>query len=356
VFSGSNGFTQVDGVNMTNCNSSLGPPLDSNLRITFLCKDATEVTFTPAVQPNTRTQFLDARGSMLVVRDSGTVRNGNAFVLISHGESGLGAYAATGGTRFTMPTETGDETDYEFMNTRADGAYWIVAHTDPSVVVTASNHFDDVVTFKSFTDLVQEVKLEERAWGNPFGSTTFTASAITAAGGNAARFNTGQNTLDFGAFTVTASGDTARNVSFDRNVGAGIGSIGTGSNSETTATVNFATNEELRFVFDVPGRYLGITLNRFGDTSGERERVRFRFTIGGSTVSTTRTACRNDNNDGVVNFTINPGGEFAEVVVEPRSTQFGNFDSTLVVGAIATCPSTNSACAAPGALPANDCP
>jgi len=112
----------------------------------------------------------------------------------------------------------------------------------------------------------------------------------------------------------------------------------------------------LRFVFDVPVRYLGITLNRFGDTFGERERVRFRFTVGGSTVRITKTACRSDSNDGVVNYTLNPGGDFDEVFVEPRSTQFGSFDSTLLVGSIATCPSTNAACTAPGALPANDSP
>jgi hypothetical protein len=73
-------------------------------------------------------------------------------------------------------------------------------------------------------------------------------------------------------------------------------------------------------------------------------------------VSITKVACRNDNNDGVVNYTLAPGGDFDEVFVEARSTQFGSYDSTFIVGAIATCPSTNPACKAPGAIPANDCP
>jgi len=160
--------------------------------------------------------------------------------------------------------------------------------------------------------------------------------------------------LNFGSFTVTAFGDTARSVGFDRNVGTGIGSIGTGSNSESTATMNRATNEGLRFQFAQTGRYLGVTLSRFGDQSGERERVSFDFVIGGSTVRVTKIACR--TGDGRVNFTINPGGNFDEVTIEPRLTEFFNYNSTLIVAAIATCPSTNPTCAAPGAVPSEDCP
>jgi len=115
-------------------------------------------------------------------------------VFIRHGESGLGAFAAEGGTRSIMPNEAGNE----YTNTQAGGTYWIVAYSDASVASGASNHFDDVVAYKPFTDFVQEVKLAGRPWGNPFGSTTFTAAAIAAAGGNATQFNTGQNTLDSG--------------------------------------------------------------------------------------------------------------------------------------------------------------
>ena len=342
------GFTQDRGVDMTNCNSSLDPALDSALQsVTSRCKPASPTTVVP---PNTRKQFLDARANMLVVQDSGTARNGNAFVLISHGESGLGAYASEGGTRSTMPNAGGNE----FTNTQAGGTYWIAAYSDRTVASSALNHFDDVLAYKPFTDLVQEVNLAERPWGNPFGSTTFTAAAIAAAGGDATQFNTGRSTLTFSGFTVTAFGDTARNVSFNRDAGGGIGSIGTSSNSETTATLNRATNEGLRFQFTQPGRYLGVTLSRFGDQSGERERVRFDFVIGGSNVRVTKVACRSGDNR--VNFTINPGGDFDEVTVEPRLTQLFNFNSTLIVAAIATCPSTNPTCAAPGAIASEDCP
>jgi len=347
VFGGAGGFTQADGVSMTLCNSSLDPPLDSALDANSLCKAADATTVVP---PNTPKQFLDARGNMLVVQELGTARNGNAFVLISHGESGLGAWAAEGGARSEMPNAAGKE----YTNAQAGGTYWIESRSDNTVSPAATAHFDDVVVYKPFADFVKDVKLTERAWGNPFGSTTFTAAAIAAAGGDATQFNTGRSTLNFGSFTVTAFGDTARNVGFDRNVGTGIGSIGTGSNSETTATMNRATNEGLRFQFTQTGRYLGVTLSRFGDQSGERERVSFDFVIGGSTVRVTKMACR--SGDGRVNFTINPGGNFDEVTIEPRLTEYFNYNSTLIVAAIATCPSTNATCTAPGAIASEDCP
>jgi len=372
VLAGTAGFTQAEGVSMSNCNASLEPPLKAiheplhsalgsgatcpNSNTSNCCKSASVVTFTPAVPPNTPTQWLAARGTMLVVNDLGTTRNGNAFALISHGATGLGAYLAEGGTRSALPNASGNE----YLNTQTGGTYWMQAQSAPSVASSEAAHFDDLVTYKSFTDLMQDVKLSGREWGSSDYSavTTFTATPLAAAGGSTANFNLGQQSLNLGSYTVTAWADnlaTVRNVGFDRDAGTGIGSIGTGSNTESAATINYATDEELQFQFTTQGRYLGVTLRRFGDTSGERERVRFRFTIGGSTVNITKTACRNDNNDGVVNFTLNPGGDFDEVFVEPRSTQFGNYDSTLIVGAIAVC-SSNSSCRAPESVAANDCP
>ncbi len=364
VFSGATGFTQAEGVSMSNCNSSLDPPLDSALGSGATCPDAgtsncckssSVVTFTPAVPPNTPTQWLTARGNMLVVNDLGTTKNSNAFVLISHGATGLGGYLAEGGTRSALPNASGNE----YTNTQSAGTYWMLSQSAATVASSEATHFDDLVTYKSFTDLMQDVKLSQRAWGNPFAATAYTSTPLAAAGGNTANFNLGQQSLNLGTYTVTAWADnlaTVRNVSFDRDAATGIGSIGTGSNTETAATVNFATDEELQFQFTTQGRYLGVTLRRFGDTSGELERVRFRFTVGGVSVNITKTSCRYDNNDGVVNFTLNPGGDFDEVFIEPRSTQWGSFDTTLIVGAIATCPSTNSSCAAPGAVATNDCP
>ena len=156
VFSGAAGFTQADGVNMTNCNTSLGAPINPALAAGSLCASGVP-------PPNTPAQFLGARGNMLVVQDMATTRNGNAFVLISHGESGYGAYLAEGAaTRTTLPNSSGSE----YPNTQASGTYMILARSSPDTPVSDASHFDDVVTYMSISDLAANAKLAARSWSN----------------------------------------------------------------------------------------------------------------------------------------------------------------------------------------------
>ncbi|MBL0142720.1 MAG: hypothetical protein IPP91_11620 [Betaproteobacteria bacterium] len=295
-----------------------------------------------------------AANSLSIQSEAGTA-SGYAFILVSHGESGAGAFVAEGGTRIAPPSAG----TREYPNTQASGTYALWSYSVPGTATSDAAFFDDIVVAVSASDLINSARLTAKSWDAPApppttASQEFTAASIAAAGGNSTQFNTGRNSLNFGTFTVTAFGDTARNVGFDLNVGTGIGAIGTGSNSQTTATANRATNEGLTFSFTQTGRYLGVTLGRFGSESGELERVSFDFVIGGSAIRITKIACR--TGDGRANFTINPGGDFDQVTIEPRLTQFFNFSSTLNVSAIATCPSTNAACAAPGAIASEDCP
>ncbi|MCM2327984.1 MAG: hypothetical protein NDI88_08855, partial [Lysobacter sp.] len=167
--------------------------------------------------------------------------------------------------------------------------------------------------------------------------------------------STGQNEVDFGVFTVRSFGSSAREVSFGQGVsGTGIGSIGAGLTANTFSTINSQTDEALLFEFDNPGRYLGITLVDFGSQSGDSERVRFWFFVGGSWVQISRTACR--NGDVLANFTLNPGGDFTQVYVEARDTTSGVTSSQFLIGAIRSCPTDTPTCTAPGAVAANNCP
>ena len=123
VFDGAAGLTQADGASMSNCNTSLGAPIDATLAAGSLCKPG-------GPPPNTPAQFLAARAPMLVVEDQGTTRNGNAFVLISHGETGYGAYVAEAASgRTTLPSAGGKE----IVNTQAGGTYWILPQSAPGV-------------------------------------------------------------------------------------------------------------------------------------------------------------------------------------------------------------------------------
>lgn len=399
VFSGSTGFTQTNGVDMTNCNkhsnlqattkleygtTSPYPDYNSVDPSTGACRSVINPSGLPQinVKPTYFGKFFEGKGlegrdqDNNVVPSTGIAKDRFAFVLISHGVRSAGAYTAQGIVQQDVEAPSGARELLNVSQTPGpSGPYGVGAPSGPEVLHSSSAFFDDIVHYMSIGELIGKAGLAERVWDDPkpivdaaqaalnpppppppltTASQSFDAAAIAAAGGNTSQFNTGLGTLNFGSFTVTALGDTARNVGFDRNTGAGIGSIGTGSNSETTATMNRATNEGLRFQFTQAGRYLGVTLSRFGDQSGERERVSFDFVIGGSTVRVTKVACR--TGDGRVNFTINPGGDFDQVTIEPRLTEYFNFNSTLIVAAIATCPSTNPTCDAPGAIASENCP
>lgn len=332
AFSGSTGLTQTGGASMTDCNTNAAAT--GAVDATGKC---------PATRQTPPTAFLAGKG--LSVQTDTATSGGYAFVLISHGETGAGAFGAEGGVRAPLPAST----ILEYRNTQAGTTYDNRTRSAPGVPSTDNAYFDDVVLASSITDVANAAKLAARDWGGP----TFGADAITSAGGTPT-YNTGQTTLDFGTFTVTAYGDTARNVSFDAATGAGIGTIGSGSSNPAFITLSRETNEGLTFTFDSPGRYLGITLSLFGDKFGELERVSFDFIVGGSTVRVTKMSCRSGN--GRVNFTVTPGGDFTQVSIEPRLTQFFNFYSDFLVADIAQCPSSNPSCRAPGSIPSEDCP
>lgn len=334
VFAGNTGLTQTGGASMTDCNTNAAAT--GSVDASGKC---------PATRQTPPSAFLAGKGLSLQTDTATTA--GFAFVLVSHGETGAGAYSAEGSGQVPLPTSGA----LEYRNTQAGTTFDSRSRSAPGVASTDMAYFDDVVVAKSITEVVDAARLAARDWGAP--PATFGAAAITAAGGTV-DFNTGQSTLNFGTFTVSAYGDTARNVSFDVSTGAGIGSIGTGVNADQYVTLNRETNEGLRFVFATTGSYLGVTLSRFGDESGELERVSFDFNIGGSNVRITKVSCRAGN--GRVNFTLNPGGDFSEVNIEPRLTQGFNFYSTFVIADIALCPSSNPACTTPGAVPAEDCP
>ena len=93
-----------------------------------------------------------AVGQGFTVKDKGSNIAQVAFVLISHGESGNGAWI-TGGGRITLPPAGNQE---EFRNTQAGTTYFNKLYTDPTVIPTDINHFDDVVVYMSISDLISQ--------------------------------------------------------------------------------------------------------------------------------------------------------------------------------------------------------
>ncbi len=70
-----------------------------------------------------------------------------AFVLVSHGASGLGAWLPQGG-RMSLPVSNVEQANYS-----AAGPFNDLTRTDPSVPPTAATHFDDTVHYMTLDAL-----------------------------------------------------------------------------------------------------------------------------------------------------------------------------------------------------------
>lgn len=355
VFSGSTGFTTAGSASVVDCNSN--PDASPSPTLSASRCGASHL--------NTAATFVSARSPMLQVNDRGTMRSDLAFVLVSHGATGRGAFAAEGGTRSELPAAGGAES----VNALSTPPFRIESRSAAGVASSDVAHFDDLVLYRSFLQLAAEAKLGARDWGaDPTGITTsskaFTLAAVAAAGGSTAGSNTGQSSLTFNAGTgrevqVYAAGNTSQNVSTGGSTGEGIGTIETGGSAASAAAISSANGEALiLFTPNSRGRYFGARLFDFGTVSGDAERVRLSFFTLSPFVlvgQVTKTACKVD--PARSNITgVNPGGEFDVVVVEPLSRAGGTGPSELFLGTFAYCNSTQPACRAPGAEAVDDCP
>ncbi|MGE0356778.1 MAG: type II secretion system protein [Burkholderiales bacterium] len=354
VFDGVSGFTQDGGVNMTNCNSSLGFPLDLALGPGALCKAG-------APPPNMPLQFLAVRGNMLVVDEMGTARNGNAIVLVSHGETGYGAFPADGTTgRLTLPNNAGRE----YTNTQAGGTYWMLPRSAPATPAGDAGHFDDVVTYLGAQELAARAKLGARPWSEYSLTATFSQPAVAAAAPGLVGENTGQAYLGMGGFLVIGTDSTpgARNLGIRTEDGiTGLGVIGGGSSA---GDLNSAFGERLTFVLGSGSQFqkMDIAMNRFRvvDLGPPRleERAEVSFWRGGDLLQTSTVTSWVV--DPVIRparclFGLVPSAVYDRVDVRPVSRNGDGGQTTFTVAEIQACAEATAVCttAVPNAL---DCP
>jgi hypothetical protein len=89
-----------------------------------------------------------------------TPSTGAAYVLISHGESGGGAYLDTG-VLSTSTTTDGTEEQKNYANLNlVPGGYYV---DDQTTDVAGANHFDDVVLRPSVLSVANKAGLGPRA-------------------------------------------------------------------------------------------------------------------------------------------------------------------------------------------------
>ena len=298
------------------------------------------------------TEFLNGKG--LNLNDLGTAYTTVAFVVLSHGATGLGGYTVSG-VRLDLPTGA------QRNNTDATGPFTIRAFSDVDVAATMGTHFDDLLVYRTLPDLVKRANLSAREWPEPAPppppatpppSVTFNSSTVaTALGGPVSPGSLGVTTLDFGSYTVTGSSD----LTFDSSGTPGIG-VGSGSGN----TVSSAAGEWLRIDLDDKATRFALTLFGFGrytlSSQVYTERVEIRFYNDGALVGSPweKSAC--NSGDGLASFSIEPTTVFNRVEIAPiDATEFGGGTSvtTFVLSEIKACTASETSCVTPLSQPPN---
>ncbi len=155
VFHGPTGLTRTDGASMADCDASetgLGIPLPGN----GLCD--------PITRDNTPEQFLAGKG--LSFDDKGSITSGVAYVLISHGPTGRGAYLP-GGNQTALPNaanvpERGNATNDTLIP--AQRTFYARGFSDTSMSPDEPNHFDDLTRFMRIEELARKAGRGPRDW------------------------------------------------------------------------------------------------------------------------------------------------------------------------------------------------
>jgi type II secretory pathway pseudopilin PulG len=341
VYTGSGSLTQPNGVSMVACDTLEATPggltADGANNSGRLCNDDATVknrNTTPAL-------FLAGKGLQLT--DLGTAHNDVAYVVISHGSTGLGAWTVSGAQR-ALPDPAGTE----FAHTTAAGPFVIRAFSDLETASTLPEHYDDLLAYRTLTDLVKLGTLAARNWPDDvLSSIVFDQPTVEAALGHAqGAGDTGQQTIAFNNATVTAfDAGGNQNVAFDTAGTESIGGVGGGSNGLTNTG-----GEGLRIDFPENARQFAFTLDDFGYEAFigvpiwiERMELRF-YTVDGAgsatlVNTTTKQGCNPDG--GLASFSVDPGVDFNRVELRPLSTTTFvaiNLPTDTGLSEIRTCP------------------
>ena len=286
----------------------------------------------------------------LDLTDFGTDHKSNnndptAYVVISHGPTGLGGYSASG---VQVVTEShlgpgGDEKD----NTKDSGPFHIEAWSDPDTAASSNSHFDDLLVYRTVADLAQKAGLQARGWG--LASLTFDAATIAQGGGTTTTGDTGTTTLSYstanGTITIQGfQGTNATDISYDTTGGnTGIGVYGGGSG---TLMSSAGTGQSMYIKLGATARQFAITLNDFVDYSVPGfglfpEQAQLTFYKGSNPtplLTVQKSACSTTSTT-LTTFSVVVPSDFDRVDVRPEPGSFFGFpfDSTFSISAISAC-------------------
>jgi hypothetical protein len=300
VFDGSTGFTRTNGLSLTDCLD------DDDTEVIALAGGVCNAT----THENTRSDFFAAKG--FTVDDRGTTKGQIAYVLMSHGPSGYGAYLPDPSTTMAAPPAGGKEA----INASDSTTYWILDINDTAMPDNA-NHFDDVLSYKNVNDLVVPSKIGGRPWPisarldesnvGPYVSNNKISNTAYWPGPASTR----------AAITVSASASSARSICKVTTTQEGIAPclFTSFAGDDRLTTIG---DERLSFEFRLARRFLRIKLTHFRVTGSNYEKAKFTFYNGTTQVhEVVKTACDTSVNeaDATGRFLIDPSAQFTRVEV-----------------------------------------
>ena len=348
VYTGNRGsLVQDEGASMVYCDTTPAAGTGTEAG-TGLCRGRPSVGGAAIDRNTSPTEFLDNKGFTL--NDQGTAHASSvAYVLVSHGATGLGGYTVSG-ARLDLPL--GDERN----NTRDSGPFTIKAFSDVDTAATSGQHFDDLLAYRTVSDLVRRANLAARDWtpeaaGVP-PPTVFNEENVRLAGGSSANIaggGVGASSLTFAGATVTGIGSssTPTELGFgDGGGGSGQGGLGVGTGSDFM--IQSSANELLRIEFTEPFTKFAVTLNDFGVYgAGYFEIVELRFYSGGTQVGGSLFGFCNTAS-ALSSFTFDVGADYDRVDIVPVDS-FNIFDGSrgitaFLVSEIKACKASETTC------------
>jgi uncharacterized repeat protein (TIGR01451 family) len=295
-----------------------------------LCKSNHTTTPDQFLKPPNAAKTDTDKGFTL--NDFGAAQSHVAYVVISHGITGLGSYTSSG---IQLDLPKGDE----LANTRSDGPFIMRPFSETDTAVDSNLHFDDLLAYRTISDLAQVSGLAARNWAdNVLSAITFDKDTLTAALGANPSSDTGKSTIAFNNATVSA---------FDSGGEQDISYVNGGGRSDAIGGVNggdgllgSSGGEGLRIDFPEDARQFAFTVDQFDDSSSVHERLELRFyKVVNNTVTLKATQVESScsSNGEVTSFSLDACAAFNRIEIRPLTTTDGTSDSSLSLAEIRTC-------------------
>ena len=335
-------LVQPGGASMADCDTNeafpTGPtPVAGG--VGGLCQPGTTGPGTANPDPSLRTTppsaFLAGKGLRLFdfgIEQKDAFGNDDvAYVLISHGLSGLGSYSSSGAQ---LPLPSGDERD----NTNDTGPFHIEAFSPIDTKDTSPSHFDDLLVYRTISDLATKANLAARNWPDTILSAVmFDKNTLASALGSNPHSDTGQTTIAFNNVTVSAfNSSVAQDIAYDQG-GGNPDAIGGVSGSGLLQS----GGDSLQLDFAEDARQFAFTVESFNSTATSQEVVQLQFyevLAGVATppggISFVKQSCSTSTQ--VESFSFDAGVSFNRVVMTPMAnTAAGTSD--LALAEVRTC-------------------